>query len=215
MTFRVSGEGRILGVGNGDPSSHEPDQFLDQWSVVRPAWKRATIAPALQAEAVSANYDDSEWSAAASSRSISEEGLRSERAARVSILRGSFNRPNLAESSDAQLLVRGLPDAVVYLNGARCELTPGGCQECAAILSPAALHDGKNVIAIVCEETRRPGEQGDLHDPAIVKVRTPPTAWKRSLFNGLAQVIVKSNSKNGAFELIAETPGLQQAVAAY
>jgi beta-galactosidase len=26
VTFRVSGPGKVLGVGNGDPSSHEPDK---------------------------------------------------------------------------------------------------------------------------------------------------------------------------------------------
>jgi beta-galactosidase len=29
VTFEVSGPGRITGVGNGDPSSHEPDKFLE------------------------------------------------------------------------------------------------------------------------------------------------------------------------------------------
>ena len=27
--FTVDGTGRILGVGNGDPASHEPDKYLD------------------------------------------------------------------------------------------------------------------------------------------------------------------------------------------
>jgi beta-galactosidase len=29
LSFKISNGGRIIGVGNGDPSSHEPDQFID------------------------------------------------------------------------------------------------------------------------------------------------------------------------------------------
>jgi beta-galactosidase len=33
VTFEISGPGEIIGVGNGDPSSHEPDQSVDgKWS---------------------------------------------------------------------------------------------------------------------------------------------------------------------------------------
>ncbi|MCB0719737.1 MAG: DUF4982 domain-containing protein, partial [Bacteroidetes bacterium] len=45
IVFNVSGNGRIIGVGNGDPSSHEPDRFFEQvasrpigeWSAPNPA----------------------------------------------------------------------------------------------------------------------------------------------------------------------------------
>jgi beta-galactosidase len=30
ITFEVSGPARILGVGNGNPVSHEPDKFTNQ-----------------------------------------------------------------------------------------------------------------------------------------------------------------------------------------
>jgi hypothetical protein len=45
LTFTIEGGGRILGVGNGDPGSHEPDRFLDavELSPVR-EW-RGRIAP--------------------------------------------------------------------------------------------------------------------------------------------------------------------------
>jgi beta-galactosidase len=29
ITFSISGPGKIIGVGNGDPSSHEPDKFVN------------------------------------------------------------------------------------------------------------------------------------------------------------------------------------------
>jgi len=31
MKFFITGDAKIIGVGNGDPSSHEPDKFIDGW----------------------------------------------------------------------------------------------------------------------------------------------------------------------------------------
>jgi beta-galactosidase len=36
ITFTLSGPGKIIGVGNGNPSSHEPEQFLEAAAV----WRR-------------------------------------------------------------------------------------------------------------------------------------------------------------------------------
>jgi beta-galactosidase len=31
IEFDINGSGKILGVGNGDPSSHEPDKYISNW----------------------------------------------------------------------------------------------------------------------------------------------------------------------------------------
>jgi beta-galactosidase len=209
VKFEISGVGRILGVGNGDPSSHEPDQFLDQWSVVHPTWKRTTTTASDQSAAIEVSYDDSDWvEPIASQASISSDASE----VRVTIHRGTFERPELAESSEVQLLVRGLPDALVYLNGTPCELTTDHHQECAATLNLVSLREGKNVIAIVAEESSQSGNQFDSDHPAIVKIKTPAPDWRRHLFNGLAQIIVQSTTESGELELVAKAPGLEKAV---
>src|SRR5476649_2716424 len=48
INFAVAGAGKILGVGNGDPSSHEPDTFIAQSPVRTIAisnwrWKLAAL----------------------------------------------------------------------------------------------------------------------------------------------------------------------------
>jgi beta-galactosidase len=46
ITFGIQGPGKIIGVGNGDPSSHEPDVFLAKWPVHSTAvtdWKWTRI----------------------------------------------------------------------------------------------------------------------------------------------------------------------------
>lgn len=40
ITFTLSGPGKIAGVGNGDPASHDPEQFLKTVSDPEPRWKR-------------------------------------------------------------------------------------------------------------------------------------------------------------------------------
>ncbi len=48
VTFEIAGPGKLIGVGNGDPSSHEPDQFVG--SVNAPgAWKRSLFNGLAQA----------------------------------------------------------------------------------------------------------------------------------------------------------------------
>jgi beta-galactosidase len=41
IRFTISGPGKIIGVGNGDPSSHEPDQFVATKDNPSPAWSRS------------------------------------------------------------------------------------------------------------------------------------------------------------------------------
>jgi beta-galactosidase len=41
ITFTLSGPGKIIGVGNGDPSSHEPEQFLEADGSPASIWRRS------------------------------------------------------------------------------------------------------------------------------------------------------------------------------
>jgi len=43
ITFILSGPGKIIGVGNGDPASHDPEQFVKTVSNPEPRWTRKTF----------------------------------------------------------------------------------------------------------------------------------------------------------------------------
>ena len=43
IVFALSGQGKIIGVGNGDPASHAPEQFVSTASNPTPQWKRDTF----------------------------------------------------------------------------------------------------------------------------------------------------------------------------
>jgi beta-galactosidase len=173
-----------------------------------------SVAASEQLTAISLGYDDSHWAAPSTSpRRFSEMGLEGEASDRVTVYRGTFDRPDLAEHAEARLLMRGHADALVYLNDTLCELDTEGSPERGMKLKLGSLLDVNNVIAIVEEESHPTGEQFDRSAPAAIKVREPARYWTRSLFNGLAQVIVQSTRDSGEVELVAEAPGLEKAVA--
>ena len=68
--FELSGPGKILGVGNGDPSCHEPDVYLPVWTydsvAANDGWRWQSITdpwkPNLPETA--ASFDDSTWAQA-------------------------------------------------------------------------------------------------------------------------------------------------------
>ncbi|MEI9863762.1 MAG: sugar-binding domain-containing protein [Limisphaerales bacterium] len=67
--FALEGAGKILGVGNGDPSSHEPDTFIPKTStktipVSGWRWKLADLpATSSLAPQYAPGFDDSNWKA--------------------------------------------------------------------------------------------------------------------------------------------------------
>ena len=67
INFAIEGAGKIIGVGNGDPSCHEPDAFVPNVPVRSIAvndwrWKLAKIPSNKRAMPEYANdFDDSAW----------------------------------------------------------------------------------------------------------------------------------------------------------
>ena len=74
------------------------------------------------------------------------------------------------------------------------------------------LHAGDNVIAV---GVKNDGGEGGLNPDVNVEIIGKPTAspWSRSLFNGLAQIIVQSTKDAGEIKLTASADGLQSATA--
>ncbi len=72
------------------------------------------------------------------------------------------------------------------------------------------LRPGDNVIAVCC---RNGGGPGGLNPDVTVDIaaKPSPVSWSRSLFNGLAQVIVQSTRDAGEIKLTARADGLTPA----
>ncbi len=78
------------------------------------------------------------------------------------------------------------------------------------------LHSGQNIVAMYVTRFSEANKKMQLFrwdgaGPAGVQVVTPAAPWKRSVFNGLAQVIVQLTREAGEIRLTATSPGLTSA----
>jgi beta-galactosidase len=218
ITFALQGPGKIIGVGNGDPSSHEPDRFVDQVSSIPiQNWRRQEVTGMSHPPEVALDFDDSGWPAAFGER---REGNREDRnagaASRTNVYRGVFLLPPDARTRQLALLLHSLGgQQAVFVNGK--PLTQPLRRDDVGFtfnLDPDILRT-TNVVAIIA--TSLPGTRGTRarigrDGPGLIRVTIPAGNWNRSAFNGLAQVIVQSTGQPGQITLTATAPALASAV---
>ncbi len=204
VTFSLEGPGRIIGLGNGDPVSHEPDQYhatlrlvsIENWhGRIAPGGTMQPSAPETQ-EPIAALGN---WLAP---------------------------RPKPGEVYDLSgVFTLGVPPAGARLHlflpklGAKTTLWVNGRELArdldtsvsgpALALDPGQLVPGLNRVQLIVT----PFADKENHIPEIsrlgaVQVVTPAPASQRSAFNGLAQVIVQAGKEAGAIKLTARAEGL-------
>jgi beta-galactosidase len=212
VSFDLEGPGRIIGVGNGDPSCHEPDTYIPASAftlVPVDGWRWKKLADPypdnLPAELVA--FDDSSWDAVDVRADTGPLGPR-ERA----IFRVKFNVSAADLDSAAVELVFGKVEGGIcaYVNGHRI----GGSIDPHAPMVydvKALLHPGENVVAVPAANYG--GEGAGLTKGVSLRLQSVPAAvsWSRSAFNGLAQVIVQASKVPGAMKLTAHAAGLADA----
>ena len=180
VAFALTGPGRIIGVCNGDPSSHEPDQYVENVrTIALGSWQ----AP----------------DAAVTAGPI--------------VFEATFEAPSLGEGDAAVLLLNALgPKQTVWLNGAVI-LRDVGPEQARAELPSAGLklRPTGNVLRIESNRYESWSQRESLAQiqPAQWRVSTPPGTWRRSTFNGLAQVLVQTSGEAGTLVLEAGGEGLE------
>jgi beta-galactosidase len=218
ITFEISGPGKIIGVGNGDPSSHEPDQFVESVSSFPlTGWHSKAVDGLTNLPEVAADFDDSGWPAAFAGGGSWRGGGPP---ARPTVYRGSFDLPEIFSGATFALALRNLgQEQSVYLNGKLIVEYPALENADREInLAAAALRPGKNVVAIVAMpvhggfQNHGGDNRGNWGSPGQLRVTTPPGDWQRSLFSGLAQVIVQSTGQPGKITLTAKSPGVADGI---
>jgi len=212
ITFSISGPGKIIGVGNGNPSSHEPDKFIDKVAQVSIGDLRMKKIDALEnLSAIMADNDEAWTLPFTQQKSFNEKNSDS---LKLTVVRGTFTLDELTELTEVTLYPRSLANnQTVYVNGhkvfenlSRGDLTP----ECK--LDRSYLKQGKNTYVIAGTPQKKKYEWDELNtDPGLIKVFTPSGTWKRRLFNGYAQVIVQAGKKTGEITLTASSSGLPAA----
>ncbi len=212
ITFQLTGPGRIIGVGNGDPSSHEPDVFLAKWRSHAAAvtdWKWTRITNPRQADLpeVTANFDDSAWK---NCDVLAESGPLNE--GENGVFRGHVNvsEPDLAVEKVMLDFGRIDDEGWVYVNGQKAGESHDW-QATPAFDVKRFLHPGENSVAVVVANQ---SGLGGVNRGVSLQFQEKPEVpdWQRSLFNGLAQVIVQSTREPGEITLTASSPGLSPCV---
>jgi beta-galactosidase len=218
INFSVEGAGRIIGVGNGDPSCHEPDTFAANLPVRRVAvndwrWLLAKVPHNRSAVPEYANdFDDSAWNTLNAKTSCGELTIKTPDTTAIYRAHFMLTEQDL-KGAGAQACFSGCDDEGWYFVNGQFVGESHDWQAQPIFEIRQFLHAGDNVIAVgVNNSVGQGGLNPNVNVEIIGNAGTPP--WSRSLFNGLAQILVQSTRDAGEFELTAVADGLTPATAA-
>lgn len=210
ISFSITGPGQILGVGNGDPSCHEPDLFLDtpalrSTSLDHWRFQRVTGAQPKQPE-LGQRFPDSDWQ-----RADVQTQTGPLTPGETAVFRAHFSISASDLACQSVRVTFGMidDDGWVYVNGQPA----GQAHDWASshtfdILK--FLHEGDNTLAVLVKNNQG---SGGLNKGITLELEAKPVPaqWKRSAFNGLAQILVRSTKDPGEIQLSAAGEGLRPA----
>jgi beta-galactosidase len=210
--FEFSGPGKILGVGNGDPTCHEPDVYLPVWPGHSVAandgwrWEKTTQPWNASLPEFAAAFDDSAW-APADVQSLTNQLGDNEHG----VFRTHLKVTETELAADAVELCFGAlnGNGKIYVNGQKAgETHDSGVVS--AVDVKHLLHPGDNPVAVLVENY---SSSGGITKGVTLRMQDKPVLpeWKRSVFNGLAQIIVQSTREPGTIKLTATAEGLSPA----
>lgn len=212
VTFLLNGPGKIIGVGNGNPSSHEPEQFHDTIKTVKIKGLKEKAVNNLENRPETAiGYKDSDWIPAFSVKHKDWKVYKDS----LIVVRGVFELPAFSDPVVINLFTKSIvEEQSVYVNGklVKANIKRGDTTQ-AFVLDHSILKPGKNEYVVTGKRFRlqTPWEEPNT-DPGLVQLIYPQGQWKRKVFNGLAQVIVQSDKQAGEIQLTVSSPGVKSAV---
>lgn len=197
ITFTIEGPGKIIGVGNGDPTSLEKDKFLQDIQVIKiDDLKEKFAADITSRIEVAAEYDDTKWQPAFKDDRSQKFGD----SVKALVYRGTFTMPELKGNETINLFYNSIGrEQSIYINGKEIGANLKQDRKGNAFsLNASLLHKGRNSIAIAATPLLKKQTWDNVNmNPGLLQIITPATAWKRKLFNGLAQVIIQSTGEEG------------------
>ena len=197
ITFNIEGPAHIIGVGNGDPTSLEKDKFLPGINVINiENLKEKYIQQITGNIETAANYNDKDWQPAFKEERTRQFGDR----VKAIVYRGSFTMPELKGNETIHFFYKSIgKQQSLYINGKEIDSNLNEAFHGNEFLLKASeLRTGRNVIAITATPLLKNHSWDFINmDPGLIQIITPADAWKRKLFNGLAQVIVQATSEEG------------------
>lgn len=212
VAFSISGPAKIIGVGNGKPTATEPDQFLEKITVVPILNLKEKIVNSIsEASETVDNLDISNWDNAFkdSRDTIFEKKVN------ALVYRTDFELPENFKESKITFFYNSIGKSQsIYINGKQiANAIPENKKGDSFILDKATLRSGKNSIVIVAEPLTYKYNWNPVNtNPGTIQLISPAATWKRTLFSGLAQVILQSTGDAGQITLTATSKGLKKAI---
>jgi beta-galactosidase len=207
--FELSGPGKIIGVGNGDPACHEPDVYLVQNPVQSVGlnegwrWNKVTKLNSQPRAEYATNFDDSSWEGTDVQSDAGQLGDREQAVFRVKFQASQRDLSAAGVSLNFELLD---DDAYIFVNGQH--VGDGHVEKMPAVFDVKLfLHPGENTIAV---GVINKGGPGGIMNGVTLEYRFEPIPphWQRSAFNGLAEIIVQTTKQSGEIKLTAAAEGL-------
>ncbi len=213
ISFGLNGGASIIGVGNGDPASHEADRFCETIITSKiDRLKELAVNDLVNRPETAADVDDSHWRRAFSNEGPDWRNYTDS----LMVVRGSFELPQLTNDATVNLFTKSIVDGQsIYVNGRLIASNVRRDEPNQSYrLDRALLKVGRNVYAVTGQRFRKRHQWDEPNrDPGLAQVVVPARQWKRNMFNGLAQVIIQAGTQAGEVTVTASSPGLKQGVA--
>jgi beta-galactosidase len=211
IAFSISGPGKIIGVGNGKPTSVEPDQFLETNTVINISNLKEKIVNSISETAETADdLDVSNWENAFKDSRDTIFGKK----AKAVVYRTDFDLPENFKETKINLFYNSIGQSQsIYINGKLIATDiPENKKGDTFVLDKSNLRAGKNTITIVAAPLIYKYKWGTVNtNPGTIQILTPAPTWKRTLFSGLAQVIIQSTGETGEITVTATSSGFKKA----
>ncbi|MEO6279232.1 beta-galactosidase GalA [Roseateles sp.] len=210
VAFEVSGPIRLIGMGNGDPGSHEADRpaELHRYAAAT-GWRHRSIARPEDAAALMATAGGTGWRDPFAWVRPEQQPADSA----WNMVQATIKRTAPAGERQVLLLGEVAPGVQFYLDGRAVALRQEAGMA-AVDLDPTAGPEATLTAVFPTPEggTRAlfDGAQGGRRW-ATLRITTPAAPWQRSVFNGQAQVILQSTGEPGRATLRAVSDGLAPA----
>lgn len=209
ISFDVEGPGKIIGVGNGNSASHEPDKFIESiTSFNLKGLQETTLTQLSDWPKVAATAS---WKPAF--QSSRNDDWREYKDTLIAV-KSVFKIEKLEKGTKFTLFSKNIVDGQsIYVNG---HLIASDIKRREAnkelVLDPSYLKEGENEYVATGKRFRKRSQWDEPNtDPGVIQIITPAGKWTRKAFNGLAQVIVQATKEPGEIKLKVTAPGLNEA----
>ncbi|MGF2410932.1 beta-galactosidase GalA [Ferruginibacter sp.] len=211
ITFSIHGPGKIIGVGNGNPSSLEADKYIETINVIAiENLKEKSIDNINDSTVTAETYDDKQWQPAFKDDRTKAFGEK----VKALVYRGYFTLPEIKSNDAVSFFYNSIgKEQSIYINGKQIAANILQSEKGNTfILNATLLHKGNNCIAITATPLlkNQPWDNVNIN-PGLFQIVTPAAAYKRKLFSGLVQVIVQATGQVGEIIVTANANGLKRA----